>query len=224
MGLELILEYNMSDMEAKALKLCLIWEKVMQNECPNYRAHRLPAGDPRKSLLFRTCHTLLRKTTGIIKDEDYKFYILAQVRALKNVSDGKLHALITPACLVGPGAWNRWKIWQVKIEKALKNNLQAAPQEAIAEKAAIIGDLNKNKKFLEDKKALGKRLFIQNMKNLSNWLGTGKLSPYFIILYNLETQTWKSLEDKFSFDPEVYEKEINDPLRVWFKQNFQAIL
>ena len=111
--LERILKYDMSPEEAKAYKLCLLWDSICQKEMPNYKFSKSKAsGDPRKSLLFRYCYKLLKETKGLIGDKDYRLYITAQIHVLCSITDGEVHALISPQCLTGDKAWRRWKLWK----------------------------------------------------------------------------------------------------------------
>ena len=108
--LEAILHYQMPPLEAKAYKLALLWQDATAKEYPEYNHIRLrKKGDPRKSLLFKYCYKLARETQGLIPDEQYPLYILAQLHILKHIATDNLHARIGPEILCGEKAWWRWK-------------------------------------------------------------------------------------------------------------------
>ena len=103
--LDKIIEYNMTPMEAKAYKIALLWRVLFRKEFPNERLAKEKLGDPRKSFVFKHCYKLANETQGSIDDKDYKLYILAQLQVMKNITDGKIHAMISPEILSGPKSW-----------------------------------------------------------------------------------------------------------------------
>ncbi len=228
MSLEAILEYEMPEQQAKAYKLCLCWEKICEIELKGYRYARLPKkGDPRKCLLFQYCFKLARETQGLIPDTEYKLYILAQIRTLKAYSEGNVHSLIAPSCLCGPPAWKRWKIWKYKFDKEYKKVALAGTTDDIkAGKSHIIADLERTKDFLEKNKIKSGRDLEKAIteKEFFKWVAFSKISPYFVIFYQISKKRWENLEDSFSFDPALYEKELDADTNRWFKANFNTFL
>ena len=122
-----IITYNLKPLEAIAYKIALLWLEVSRKELPNYRFGRdgVGGGDPRKSHLFKICHKLVNDTNGRIELHDYRLYIAAQIQTLKEISDGKIHALIGPECLVGERAWNRWIMWKEKLDFLMTSQMSA---------------------------------------------------------------------------------------------------
>ena len=64
--LDAIVEHNMTPIEAKAVKIGIIWMKLSKEVFPNYNHMRVKKGDPRKSALFRYCYKLIKETKGHI--------------------------------------------------------------------------------------------------------------------------------------------------------------
>jgi len=224
MDLEAIIEYKMDDLEAKAYKLCLLWEKQIRKEFPNEHHTRLrKKGDPRKSLLFKYCYKLIRETKGLIPDEEYKLYIAAQLHILKLQNDGEVHALIEPWILVGDKAWRRWRLWKSYYDKeALKpktsEDFEVNPSLALVE-------LSRTKKFLIQE--LGDPPKIERMENkikdlsFVRWVTVGKVTPYYVLLSPfIKKLLGENLEEVFLFDFDVYRRVICEEVQEYFNKEF----
>jgi hypothetical protein len=224
MDLEAIVKYKMNELEAKAYKLCLLWEKVAKQELPNERHTRLRRkGDPRKSSLFKYCYKLARETKGLVPDDEYKLYITAQFQVLKLQSDGKVHALIEPCILVGDKAWRRWRVWKAhfdheSIRPRTAEELDINPSLALVE-------LSRTKKFLIGE--LGDPPKIERLqekvKDLSfiRWVTVGKVAPYYVLLSPyIKRLLGDDLDDVFLFDFDVYRQAICDEVKEYFNKEF----
>ena len=121
-NLEVILKYKMDEMEIKAYKICLIWQKLCAEVFPNERFTKLNLEkDPRKTNLFKYAYKLIKETKGFLSDDkEYYFYVLAQLQTLKHLEENNIHPLIEPQILVGDKAWKRWKRWNWIYQKRLK--------------------------------------------------------------------------------------------------------
>lgn len=225
MRLDAILQYNMNELETKAYKVCLLWLEVMDKELPDYHKTRLPKGDPRKSLLFKYCYKLVRETNGLIPDDQYKFYVLAQIRSLKMISDGKVHALIEPGCLVGEKAWRRWKLWKYRFEKQLtKISNEGEIKDIKAVDSQILAEFTRTKNFFttnfgetfgpEDVKK-----FIEN-KDIIKWVAFSKVSPFYLLLSPLIKKSFSDIENSFSVDVDFYQNSITPEVETAFKEFF----
>jgi hypothetical protein len=121
--LEAIIEYGMTPLEARAYKVMLFWHYIVRKELPGYKIGKpFQKGDPRKSALFRYCFKLVTETNGLIRPSEYKLYVTAQIQMLKAQTDGMVHAMIGPECLVGKKAWIRWAIWKRKYDEVIARN------------------------------------------------------------------------------------------------------
>ena len=221
MNLDPILNYSMSEIEARAYKLCLLWEKIMDKELPDYHKNRITnrKGDPRGALIFKYCYKLANETKGLIADEDYKLYILAQVQMLKSYSDGTVHALIEPPCLVGDKAWMRWQIWKSKFDKVQKGSDYHNETDDVSENIVqIVVDLKNTKEFL-DKNCKNIEESIKN-RDIVKWASFGRVSPYYLILSPLVARYMPNLEDTFSYDIEIYKKSITENVKREFNKIF----
>lgn len=221
MNLEPILKFKMTDMEAKAYKLALLWTVISQREFPNYKHTKLGNKDPRKSSLFRYCYKLATETNGIIEDKDYKLYITAQLQVFKGLSN---NILIEPSILVGDKAWKRWKYW--RYQHNLSKNANKTDNETVTyNKSLIINELNKTKSFFLQK--LGKhpstedifRLIKEKILNL--WLSVEKISPYYILLSPLIKNVIREDYHLVSnIDFSLYKKSITPDIEKYFAENF----
>ena len=223
--LDAILQYNMNELETKAYKVCLLWQEIMDVELPDYHKNRLPKGDPRKSLIFKYCYKLVRETQGLIPDNQYRFYVLAQIRSLQLMSDGKVHALIEPGCLVGEKAWRRWKIWKYRFEKeAVQTTNKGDTTEIKAVDSSILAEFQRTKNFFttnfgENYGKADVQKSIEN-KDIIRWAAFSKVSPYYLILSPLIKSKFSDIENSFSIDVDFYKRAITPDVEAVFKEMF----
>lgn len=226
-NLELILKYKMTDLEAKAFKLALLWDKMVKTELPehNIHTHLRRSGDPRKSTLFKYTYKLISETRGLIPDEEYQLYIKAQLQILKAISDGTVHARISPECLVGEKAWKRWRMWKVKYDKI---SIMKKPETAhvSATETKIKSEIDKTKLFLEFQfghqptqedinKSIKEKLMIK-------WITVNKVCAYYAILSPFLKKSFggKTIEEVFLFDLGIYRSSINSVIEEYFRKVF----
>jgi len=223
---EQIVKYKMNQDEISAYKLCIMWDSVCEKEIPKYQYTKSKqTGDPRKSLLFRYCYKLIKETRGLIDYKDYRLYVTAQIHVLTNISDGDVHALITPACLTGDKAWRRWKLWQRKYDKVKKQQ----KIESDGGKSSFIqiqSALKRTKKFLFDKFE-GHPSFEQIQAAVQEylvvkWLTLGKITPYYVLLspFIASAIDKKGFEEYFMFDLDIYKSSITDEVNNLFLKEF----
>jgi len=217
----------MSDLEAKAFKVALLWEKTVKQELPGYNHTRLKKGDPRKGSLFRYCYKLVRETEGLLESYEYKLYITAQLHVLKNIKDQTgVHALIDCNCLVGDKAWKRWKMWESHYKRRIIQPKDSEDLNITATKSRIVEELNRTKKFLlEQFKHYPtadeyKPLVFDH--TLIRWLTLGKLSPYYALLSPHLTKCLggKTVEEAFMFDLGVYKRSLTPEIETYFEEEF----
>ena len=225
--LEVILRFDMTPMEAKAYKLCVLWDTLVRKEFPNEHYMRLKKkGDPRKSTLFRYCYKLARETKGLIPDPEYKLYITAQIHVLRLQNDGKIHALIDPHILVGDKAWRRWKLWKKYYDKQVVRAYTDEEIELKKKSELVLVELRRTKRFLEDQKATTLEEIKKKIDDLTfiRWVTVGKVSPYYAILSPLISSALdgNTLEEVFLFDLSVYHRSINEEVEEWFHQEFAS--
>lgn len=223
--LEKIIKYRMDKMEAKAYKLALMWEKYCEKEFPNERHTKLKkTGDPRDSNLFKYCYKLARETNGLIQDDEYYLYIIAQLQILKTMRSGDVHALIEPQILVGDKAWRRWKLWKKYYDKKM-SEVKCVEDIGITESESKINSLLQNTKEFFDKKSLiSYEKVKEKLDDLSmiRWITTGNVTPYYAIL-SPWVNRWlagRSLEEVFKFDLSVYRPSVSTTLETSFRNIF----
>ena len=145
--LQAILDYNLTEDESKAYRMALIWEDLTKQMFPQEKGiARLPKGDPRKSSLFRFCWKLMRETRGLLRFDEYKMYIRANLTMIKVKN---LH--LSPNILCGDNAWIRWKIWKRLYEqKVLEKSGETVPPTFEID-PKLIKKLELTKRFIYEK-------------------------------------------------------------------------
>ena len=225
--LELILKYQMTDMEAKAFKLALIWDKQVKIELPNHNmvASLRRKGDPRKSTLFKYTYKLASETAGLLPDNEYHLYIKSQLQILKAISDGTVHARISPDCLVGDKAWKRWRMWKSKYDKiAIAKKPEVA--NVSASETKIKAEISNTKSFLFSQ--FGHQPTQEDInrsvkdKLMIKWVTVNRVCAYYACLSPFLKNAFggKTIEEVFLFDLSIYRSSINSVIEEYFKQVF----
>jgi len=225
--LEPILTFNMSEREAKAYKITLLWDALCRKEFPNYKHDKVKrSGDPRKSLIFKYAYKLINETEGILQDKEYRLYLTAQLHILKQCTDGNVHALLGPQCFVGDKAWKRWRIWKDKYDKYMAKKSVRVGNIPITLPIKIKSELEQTKLFLVG--FFGKyptlddiRQSISN-KNLVKWVTLGRVSPYYALESPFVKQALgdQDIEKMFSFDIGVFRVHLNEEIRGYLMSIF----
>lgn len=209
--LELILKYKMNDLEAKAFKICLMWQDLCKKEFPNERYLKISTlKDPRKTTLFKYAYKLIRETKGLLNsDKEYYIYILAQLQIMKLMKEGEIHALIEPQILVGDKAWKRWKIWKKKYDKKINEIKDYRDVGLVTSERQIKIELKRTLEFLSKKD-----YSLIKKEDFERWASTKQISPYYVIL--------SPFAKKFitEFDNELYRPSITPKIEEFFKKEF----
>jgi hypothetical protein len=228
-ALELILQYNMDEIEAKAFKIACLYLNLSKKFFPNYQHYRLPKGDPRKSDLFRHCHKLVRTRDDKIADEDYRLYVRAQLDILRTIKKDDSHPFITPACLSGEKAWKRWLLWKSKYDKLIESKMSTNSATTIN-----VNSLQKIKKDLWRTKQFFIAWFdrldpadiMESLKdrNIFRWYQTGSVCGYYLVLSSL-VRNWLAknpidLKKEFNIDLEKYKEAYNIEALEYLKSEF----
>jgi hypothetical protein len=182
-NLDPIFEYHMTDEEAVAFKIGLIWMEMSKKTFPDYKnmASYPKKGDPRKGSLFKYCHTLMKK--GIVDPKDYKLYITAQLQMLKSIEIGTLHPNIGPWCLLGDKAIVRWKMWKTKFDNIQKSNKLKDVGLDKANFNEVKFALDRSKKILLDKLGeLTEEKYKTKSKEIERWISLDLVSGFYAAL------------------------------------------
>ena len=213
----------MSPQQATAFKLSILWIELNRREFPDRRQVKLRKnGDPRKSMLFRQCFKLVQETQGLIKPEEYKLYILAQLRTIGKMEVDGIHALIEPSILTGPKAWKRWKNWKWHYDKRMKQSIPDGKElNNVLSPILVIQQLENTKKFL-DESSDSISAAIQTGK-FKEWIKMEKISPFYVLLSPLVkfALAGKNANDTFDKDFSIYESSISPEVNEYFQKNFQ---
>lgn len=227
-----IIEYNMSEQEAEAYKLAIMYQEEFQRMFPpdnksiaasSYRGNSLPKrGDPRNSNLFRHCWKLLRETRGLLKFEHRRLYLRAQITAVGS----KSNAYIEPNIIVGDRAWWRWKVYKWLWEKKLATiNSEAPPPSATSTDPKIAKELVFTKKHLFEKcngePSIEKIDEFVNSGIFRFWIMQGKVSKYYVVLSLWMTKHKDQIAKECSFDLKLLDSKITDHLKEYFNHEFK---
>jgi len=218
--LEPIIKYKMTEMEAKAYKIALIWQEECHKELNNENFVKLKKNsDPRKSTLFKYCYKLASELKGIIKDNEIPLYIRAQLQILKSIREGEIHALIEPHCLVGEKAWKRWKLWRHRYRKTL-NAIPTSNELGISTKQSkVMTELKSTFDFMKSKECIDKKKFSENLLNIRSWIGTGEISCFYTILSPWIRASFGQPET-FEFDVPYHRASITPQIEHYFREVF----
>lgn len=184
----IIFSWNMNQKEALAYRIGWFFIEKSRKLIPDYFNVKYPKkGDPRDSILFRTCYKLVRETQGKLENDEYEKYVYAQIFILKNIKDKKdIHSLIDPSCLVGDKAWSRWKVY-LKKEKIALSSVNQRDQDSNNNISLdyLKSDLFRTKRYLNKKfDNFSKEILRSIIKNkeIKEMLSRNFVSPYFLVL------------------------------------------
>lgn len=219
--LEPIIRYNMNETEAKAYKIALIWEEECKIEIPKESFVKLKRNtDPRKSTLFKYCYKLIKETKGILKENELKLYIKAQLQILKAIKEENVHALIEPHCLVGDKAWKRWKIWKYKYQKKINRILNSDEIDLSVKDSKVINELKNALDFLKKMDCVVFDKLKSKKENVIRWASNRQISYFYLLLSPWIRKIFGDLT-QFNFDKVYYQSSINPKIEDFFKQNFK---
>lgn len=217
--LEPILLYSMNDIEAKAFKIGLIWHDEYQSNLPGENHETFRRGkDPRKTNLFKHCYKLAREIAGIVPDNETHLYVRAQIQVLKSIRQGKVHALISPHCLVGDKAWSRWKLWKRIYEKCLSKNPTSEEIGVKIKESVVKNEINRTFSFLDSKGLIGARDYSNCKEDIARWISTGEISPFYVMLSPMIRRSFP--KEEMSVDSSLYRPHITPSSELFFRERF----
>jgi len=217
--LEPILLYSMDETEAKAFKIGLMWQEECEKNLPHEKHESFKKGkDPRKTNLFRHCYKVVKELKGIVPDSEIQLYVRAQIQVLQSIREGKIHAMISPHCLVGERAWKRWKFWRRIYQKSLSKSLTCDELGIKIKEFAIKGDLQKTLSFMESKGIMEQCKYMSSKNDIERWISTGELSPFYAILSPRINKMFEG--EEFPVDQSLYRPSITPDLETFFRERF----
>jgi len=223
--LDAIFEWNMSPAEAETYRIALIWEQEVEKIAPPYtknsewyRKNHLPKkGDPRKCLLFKHCWKFRRLTIGLLKEEEIRLYIVANLTVLK-----ANNAYMEANVLCGDQAWIRWKIWKRHFDRKMAEETSSPPPPVAEDR--VTRELLRTKRFIYEKcEGTVNQTTINSLFNRGSiklWVQQGKISIYYIMLSPFMKEHIQSLSKDCCFDPELFLEKIDKQIKNYFQYEF----
>lgn len=216
-----IINLKMSDLEAKAYKVALLWMAISHEVFPDYTHNKgFPKnGDPRKSMLFKYCYKLIRETQGLVPDNEYSQYIRAQLDIMRHIRIGDCHPYIGPQILVGDRAWIRWKVWKKKFKSIIENSTLEDVGLDKTDEDKVIVELTQTKKYLAGKfgGSYQEPQIMMAKHDMERWVALEKVSPFYVLL-----SPWAKRHCNFNnvFDEDLYKASITPNITSKFKELF----
>jgi hypothetical protein len=216
--------WKMTEAEAKAYRVAYIWHTQVQKIFPELTSYsKLPkSGDPRKSYLFKFCWKLVRLTRGLLKDDEYRLYIIANLQILKVHN---AHVDINSLC--GDKAWYRWLVWkrhfEIKSQQMAGDRLLEEPKQL---DKRFFKEVGLTKKFLFEKcdgePTLEKLKSFFTSPKMKIWVGGSKITPYYLILSPWVASICEKskLMELFQIDPVIYEQKLDEVGISHFRKEF----
>lgn len=229
MGLETILEYNMTVEEGEVFHIALVYEQEYKRmfadelDGQSVRRNSLPLrSDPRKSSLFRYCWKLRRETRGLLEQTEYKNYIRANLFIIKA---NRGH--VEPNCVTGDKAWIRYKVWKRRYDQKIAEVSSQAPPPSVGNTSPkIIAEIDKNRKFLFEKcdgqPTFEKILHFIDLGVFRLWVATNKISPYYLSLSPIIEKT-KRKSELFSVctsSESLVKEKITEEIKDYFRHEY----
>ena len=224
--LDAIFQWNMTVPEAETYKIALTWESELDKHAPEHmkspewhrRNHISKHGDPRKSFLFKQCWKLRRETKGLLKEEEIRLYISANLTILK-----AHNAYMEINTMCGEQAWFRWKIWKRLYDKKMaqiNNNPPPLPADS-----KLIRELARTKRFIfercDGEPTKDKiHTFIQE-GFFKVWILQTKISMYYVILSPFVKDFLDKLSKDCIFDVTLFQEKLNQEIIDYFNFEFQ---
>lgn len=224
--LDAIFEWDMSLPEAETYRIALIWEQEVEKIAPPYlknsewhRKNHLPKkGDPRKCLLFKHCWKFRRLTKGLLKEEEYRLYIIANLTVLK-----ANNAYMEANVLCGDQAWIRWKVWKRHFDKKMAEETSSPPPPVAEDR--VTRELLRTKRFIYEKcEGVVDQNTIDNLfgrGSIRLWILQGKISLYYVVMSPFLKNYVEQLSKECAFDPLLFLEKIDDSLRKYFEYEFK---
>lgn len=230
MGLESIIDWNMTPEESEVFQICLIYEqefKKLFEKTTDGQIARINfltnKKDPRKSSLFKYCWKLRRETRGLLEMNEYRHYIYANLYIID-----QFKGRIAPNCITGDKAWIRYKLWKRHFDKKMDElGAKMSDNSENTTDPKIMTEIDRTKKFIFEKcngETPTKNFIKTSVDNnfIKLWVAAGKISPYYIILspYVAKICDINVILKSCPSSPEVYKSKITNNVINYFKKEF----
>jgi hypothetical protein len=132
---------------------------------------------------------------------------------------------VDPNILCGDKAWLRWKLWKRAYDEKVAERENLPPPPQIRNIPLVAKELILTKKFLFEKcegEVTKEKLdeFV-NSGFFKLWVGSGKVSAYYLVLSPLMKPHLERLQKECGFDPRLIADRINKDVEAFFEKEFE---
>lgn len=220
--LNAVLKYELTRREADAYKVGIIFSHLCKKMFPDAVPQGFGAGDPRKKVLFKHCWKMLDEVEGRITPAEHKLFVYAQLAIIKSLAGPDRPPNVTPHCLNGPKAWNRWLVFSNRYEQRAQYQTTAEQKIEVNRADRVVQELEKTKQFLAGKDV---RAALED-GSLRRWVAFNQVTPYFVWLSPVVADWLASREttvpDHFGTGMNVYKGGITPNSEAFFRQEFEG--
>jgi hypothetical protein len=228
--LETIAKYDLQGKEAAAFKMASMYEYLIRKVFPDWRHGKMRGGDPRKREAFKYCWKAITEAEERgepLDPKDYKLYVYAQLKLFKDKIDNGAMVFLSPNCLAGKTAWNRWLLYKARFEK---QKVYTSPEKAgisvnVPEK--VRDELLKTKAHFQTRfRRLDQKDILDALdsRTLLRWVVMRLVSGYYPFLSPVVEDWLKkknlSVAQYFGHGLDVYSGGITTEIRAFFKMEF----
>lgn len=213
--------FGMTEDERRAYYYSLLYLKLAREMFPGWRHGNVRRGDPRKSELFRYAWRFLDETAGKLDPKDREAFVRAQLTIFKAHDNPEAPPLVSPNCLVGPKAWNRWLVWQRERAKdanaaKLTEARPVAPETVAALRATRDFFVSRGIDTAEKVRAA------LDSGEIGRWVRVGRVSGCYVILSPV-VDRWlggRAASDVFGAGVTAWHPRVDDHARDLFRRGF----
>lgn len=203
--------------EKRAFILMKYWLELSKKIFPDIN-HLKVSKNPKTSHIFKVCYKLQRLTRNILVEDDYYFYVKAQLDIIRHLRTLGAEANVDVNCLVGDKAWKRWKVWKKKFdEKSLVKKTEVNINEN-----KVLALLLKTKSNLDfDYKNY--EVMKENKQKILDLLRSGKISGYYLALSNNFSKLIEedpNFLNQLGIDLKVYKEPLTESIKTSFIKIF----
>lgn len=188
--LDIIAKLEMTKEEADAFRFACTYEHLFHSVFPTIPRRKRGNGDPRTKSVFKHAMKAIQQIEqrgrinpkDYICPADYKLFIYAQLKILKNNFEQGKVKWIDHNCLIGNQAWARWTVFREKFKKA--EGVRSAASVVDQHKLERVKEAFANTKDYLNRRfgRLDKEDILTSLErgSLQRWVSLKMVSPYYV--------------------------------------------